>query len=293
MSTDYNLYKIFLYLYEEKSISKVANLLYVSQPAISYSLKELENQINSKLFIRNNKGIVPTKSADKLYKYIKTAFNIISEGENNVNNDDNILIKVGAPSHISSFCLCPLINKFKEKYSNVKFEIYTKPTSSIMQMLAYREIDLVIDVYPMTPKSNTTKVIYLKKLSNCFAYSKKKHSNYSIKSVNDLVKYPLILPSSTSPAMNDLNKYMIDRNINLLSSVNAWTTESIVELIREGMGVGYFFKDFIRNLEDRNDFEIIEFDGKLPYLQLGIAYCEELLTPILKEFIDLVCEENK
>ena len=43
MNTDYNLYKIFLYLYEEKSISKTANKLYVSQPAISYSLKELEN----------------------------------------------------------------------------------------------------------------------------------------------------------------------------------------------------------------------------------------------------------
>ena len=45
MNIDYNLYKIFLYLYEDKSISKTANRLYVSQPAISYSLKELENQI--------------------------------------------------------------------------------------------------------------------------------------------------------------------------------------------------------------------------------------------------------
>ena len=55
MNTDYNLYKIFLYLYEEKSISKTAAKLYVSQPAISYSLKELENQLGYTLFYRNSK----------------------------------------------------------------------------------------------------------------------------------------------------------------------------------------------------------------------------------------------
>ena len=57
MNMDYNLYKIFLYLYEERSISKTANKLYVSQPAISYSLKELENSLGYTLFTRNSKGI--------------------------------------------------------------------------------------------------------------------------------------------------------------------------------------------------------------------------------------------
>ena len=292
MNIDYNLYKIFLHLYEEKSISKVADLLYVSQPAVSYSLKELENQMKCKLFIRSNKGIIPNKNADKLYKYIKTAFNIILKGEENINNEDNYIIKVGAPSHVSSFCLCPLINKFRDIYPNVRFEIFTKPTSSIMQMLATREIDLVLDIFPMTPQSDTTKVIYLKKLPNCFAYSKKLNKDYSIKTVKDLTKYPLILPSSDSPAMNDLKKYMADKNVTLISSVNSWTTESIVELVKEGLGIGYFFKDFISNLNDKEDFEIIEFDGNLPYIQLGLAYNEELLTPVINKFIELTCKEK-
>ena len=73
MNTDYNLYKIFLYLYEEKSISKTANKLYVSQPAISYSLKELEKQLGYTLFYRNSKGIEPTMEAKELYNYISTA----------------------------------------------------------------------------------------------------------------------------------------------------------------------------------------------------------------------------
>ena len=67
---DFNLYKIFLTLYDLKSISKTANKLYVSQPAISYSLKELESQLGYSLFYRNSKGIVPTIEAIELYSYI-------------------------------------------------------------------------------------------------------------------------------------------------------------------------------------------------------------------------------
>ena len=86
MNTDYNLYKIFLYLYEEKSISRTASKLYVSQPAISYSLKELENQLGYTLFYRNSKGIEPTLEAKELYGYISTAFNILNDAEEHIKN---------------------------------------------------------------------------------------------------------------------------------------------------------------------------------------------------------------
>ena len=89
---DFNLYKIFLTLYELKSISKTANKLYVSQPAISYSLKELEAQLGYNLFYRNSKGIEPTMEANELYSYISTAFNIIKSGEEHINNLNSLNI---------------------------------------------------------------------------------------------------------------------------------------------------------------------------------------------------------
>ena len=103
MNTDYNLYKIFLYLYEEKSISKTASKLYVSQPAISYSLKELENQLGYTLFYRNSKGIEPTAEAKELYGYISTAFNILNEAEDHLKKLDNLKIgclKIGISPQI-------------------------------------------------------------------------------------------------------------------------------------------------------------------------------------------------
>ena len=103
MNIDYNLYKIFLYLYEEKSISKTANKLYVSQPAISYSLKELEQQLGYTLFYRNSKGIEPTIEAKELYGYLSCAFNIIKNAEEHITNLNHLTkgtIHVGVRSYL-------------------------------------------------------------------------------------------------------------------------------------------------------------------------------------------------
>ena len=126
MNMDYNLYKIFLYLYEEKSISKTANKLYVSQPAISYSLKELENSLGYTLFTRNSKGIEPTQEAKELYNYISTAFNILNDAEEHVRNLNTLNIgniRIGIPSHIGTLFLSEYINDFKKEYPNIKFNI--------------------------------------------------------------------------------------------------------------------------------------------------------------------------
>ena len=65
-NVDLNLYNIFLKVYELKNISKAADALYVSQPSISYNIKELERQLGCALFIRKQKGVEPTIEEDKL-----------------------------------------------------------------------------------------------------------------------------------------------------------------------------------------------------------------------------------
>ena len=84
-------------VYELKSISKTAEELYVSQPSVSYSIKELEKQLEVNLFNRKAKGVEPTLEAEKLYYYISNALNIIHIGESKINailfeNDINSLI---------------------------------------------------------------------------------------------------------------------------------------------------------------------------------------------------------
>ena len=174
MNIDYNLYKIFLYLYEEKSISKTAAKLYVSQPAISYSLKELENQLGYTLFYRNSKGIEPTLEAKELYTYVSTAFNIFNDAEEHIKNLNSLnigCIRIGTPSHIGIFYLTNYIADFRRIYPGIKFEIISRSTSDMVDMLEARKLDIIVDTLPINSKKNVTKVT-LSKLHNCFAYNK-------------------------------------------------------------------------------------------------------------------------
>lgn len=288
---DLNLYKIFLTLYEQKSISKTAELLYVSQPAISYSLKELETQLGYSLFYRTYKGIEPTLESRELYSYISTAFNIIEDGEKHIRNLNSLNIgeiKIGAPSHIAIFYLSNFISDFRKIYPGIKFEIVSKSTADLVDMLETRKINLIVDTLPIQTNKKSVKKVTLSKLQNCFVFNKKTFATCSIKNVFDLQKYPLILPSATSSIRLKLDEYMEINNIKLRPAVESWTTEFMLEMVRKGVGVGYFIKNVIDNQVDKDDFEVITFKKDLPSVDVCTVYLEEFETSALKKFIEFL-----
>ena len=276
-NTDYNLYKIFLYLYEQKSISKTANLLYVSQPAISYSLKELENQLGYTLFYRNSKGIEPTMEAKELYSFVSTAFNIMKSGEEHIRNLNSLnigCIKIGTPSHIGIFYLSSFIADFRKVYPGIKFEIISKSTADMVEMLETRKIDLIIDTLPISTTKSSVKKVTLSRLQNCFAYNKDSFPNADIKCVEDLKQYPLVLPSATSSIRGKLNE--------------SWTTEMMIEMVRRGVGVGYFIKNVIDIQKDKDEFEVITFGDELPAVDVCAVYVEDFTTTAVNKFIEFL-----
>ncbi len=290
-NADYNLYKIFIYLYEQKSISKVARLLYISQPAISYNLKELEKQLGYTLFYRNARGIKPTLEAKALYSYISKAFNIIRNGEEhvkNLNNPNIGCIKIGTPSHIGTFFLSSFIINFRKMYPGVKFELISKSTADMIEMLETREINLMIDTMPLMSNNKTIKRIALSKLQNCFVYNKLMFPKWNISKINDLTQYPLILPNSTAPIRIKLDEFMETQNIKLSPVFESWTTEMMLEMVKKGMGIGYFIKNVIEIQDDKDNFEVITFDNSLPSDDVCAVYIEEFVPAATKKFVDFL-----
>lgn len=295
-NTDYNLYKIFLYLYEQKSISKTANLLYVSQPAISYSLKELENQLGYTLFYRNSKGIEPTMEAKELYSYISTAFNIVKSGEDHIRSLNSLnvgCIRIGTPSFIGVFYLSSFIADFRKLYPGIKFEIISRSTADMVEMLETRKIDLIVDTLPISTTKKSVKKVALTRLQNCFAYNNKVFKDIEIKNVDDLKKYPLILPGLTTSSRTKLDEYMDAHNIKLSPIFESWTIEMILEMVRRGVGIGYFVKNIIEIQNDRENFNIITFNDDLPAVDVCAVYIEDFTTTALNKFIDFLTSERK
>lgn len=287
---DFNLYKIFLTLYELKSISKTANKLYVSQPAISYSLKELEAQLGYNLFYRNSKGIEPTMEANELYSYISTAFNIIKSGEDHIKNLNSLdigEIRIGAHSHIASFYLAPFIHEFRKLYPGVKFEIISKSTSDLVELLETRKIDLIVGALPINVSNKSVNKKMLNRFKNCFVYNKKIMKDCTINTPEDLIKYPLILPSATSSIRSKLDEYMEKKNITLHPAIESWTTEFMLEMVKNGSGIGYFAQNVITS-QDKDSYEMITFNDSLPEVDICAVYLGDFEMPVLNKFVDFL-----
>lgn len=294
MNTDYNLYKIFLTLYEQKSISKTASLLYVSQPAVSYNLKELENQLGYTLFYRNSKGIEPTMEANELYSYISTAFSIMKDGEEHLKNLSSLstgTIRIGTPSHIGVFYLSKYISDFKKKYPGINFVIISKSISSMLTMLETRKIDFIVDVPPVINSKSPIKKIPLEKLQNCFAYNKDSFPDIEIKDLKDLANYPLVLPCDSLISRQKLDEFMSDKNISLNPVLESWTTEMTLEMVKRGVGIGYFLKNVIDIQNDKDNFEVLSFNGNLPQVDVCALYIDEYIPESGKKFISTLLDK--
>jgi len=137
-----------LEVYKEKSFSKAAKNLYISQPSLSASIKRIENKISAPLFDRSTTPVTLTEIGTQ---YVQNALEIkkIEDGFVNYINDNlNILkgeIKIGGSSLFSSYILPPMITRFNKMYPHTDFKIYEDNTKNLMLMLSDGDLDIVID----------------------------------------------------------------------------------------------------------------------------------------------------
>ena len=289
MNTDYNLYKIFLYLFEEKSISKTANKLYVSQPAISYSLKELETQLGYPLFYRNSKGIEPTMEAKELYSYVSFAFRILNDAEERIKNLNNLTvgcIRLGVAPYLGGAMVSDFILDFQKEYPGIQFQLVSKTMDEMIEMLDKRELDLIIGCSTSSLSKEIHKFAF-SKLDTCFAFLKSSFQDKTIKDISDLNDYSLILPSRNSPLRNKLDEFMKTKNIDFSTSMEVDNFEFLYEMVSKGGGIGYFMKDVLLKENEISSFEILSFDD-LPKIDVFLFYRDDFVNTATSKFIDLL-----
>lgn len=281
MNIDYNLYKIFLYLYEEKSISKTASRLYVSQPAISYSLKELETQLGYPLFYRNSKGIEPTKEAHELYGYLSLAFQILDDALDHMNNLEHLTtgcVRIGTSTDLVNDYLVSFLSKFHKQYPNISFDIQTKSSQELMNLLKSRQLDFVIDYHFMSidqsmEKKNVWNFTYQ---FVCLKELKEKKEDMT-----------LLIPSFNSHHKKMKNQ--LPNSLTHQKPILEASCSMILKLVKEGYGIG-LLPDYM--ISHEKGLEVLPLMEEPLKDCLSCVYVPAYLSKAADEMIRLLCEEE-
>ena len=292
---DINKYKVFLAVAEFNSFSRAAEYLHISQPAISHSIKELEDQLDTKLFIRNNKSVILTDDGEKIRFYIRSAFNTISLGEKRLKEDDsdlNGVIRIGMYTHISVLMLPSVIKKFKEKYPKAKFSIYATSNMEMLEKLRNNELDFVVLQYPIFTNEKNIKEEILCKLETCF-YSGKKYYDLYLNKNKTISEIPIVLPTRGFPDINKLEETLKNNNILITHDFTSYNTALSKSLVQNDLAIGWGLKKCIEEELKNNELYELNVDFDLPLLMFSIAYDEKVINKTTKEFIKLFKEEMK
>ena len=291
-----NLYKIFYDVANYGSVSLASKNLMISQPAISRSIKKLEEDLNVTLFYRTLNGMVLTEKGKELLKYVEDAYNSLKIGEREMMETTSLdkgKLAIGCPSHIASFFLFNKVARFHRDYPNIEVSVISRSTKELVELLDKHEIDFIIDTSPITESERELMIKPICKSYHVFAC----RSDLDIKaeSVKDLENTPLILPVPHSSHRKRLNELMLENGVTCKNILSIETSEMIASSILEGVGIGYILEDVINKDVNSGLVKILDIKEELPSVTINLVYIDKYLTDAPKMFISkyLNNEDNK
>jgi DNA-binding transcriptional LysR family regulator len=278
-NVNYNLYKIFITVYECKNISRAAKELILGQPNVSRSIKELEKQLDVKLFHTSSRGVEPTGEGVELYHKIAPALAWISHGEKNIKEFKRTstgLIRIAVAANFAWSVLSWRILDFNKEYPNIQFDIiYVRPSDAVIE-LERRNVDLVVSTLPFgAAKINFEKVPLGRYKTTLFASAAFAKQN-ALKRVISKEQFDA-LPKVTYRGS--------DVCARVVAAVE--TQETLFQLVMTGLGVGHCSGQFLDCNHPHDPIFRFSVKGmKAEECILGCVYNGGLLTKAAKIFID-------
>lgn len=297
MNINFELYRIFYIVAKNKNITKAAEELNISQPAISKSIKNLEEQLGGQLFIRTKRGVVLTNEGQEFYKYIKQAVDCISNAENQFTDLINLevgCIRIGINSTLTKKFLMPYLEEFHNKYPNIDIKIITNITSELLINLRNGLIDVVVLNLVNKKSINDIEFIKCKQIHDCFIINKNLLNLINLNlSISDLNNYPLILPAKGSNTRQFIDSFSQKNNCILKPNMELSSYSLIVEFTKIGFGIGYATREYIKEELKNNELYELKIKEKIPSRYIGIALPKnQILNFSTKKLIEIITREN-
>ena len=285
MNVDLELYRVFYAVAKHKHMTKASEELHISQPAISQSIKKLEDQLGGTLFLRSNKGMGLTEEGKMFYEYVKGALELINNAENEFTSFKDLSkgeIKIGCSTTLTKLVLMNALKDFHLDYPNININITNDLTSNLINDLKLGKLDFVI-FNESNIKETNLNLEKIKELKQGFIYNPEFYYD-NVNNFEDLNEIPLILQKEESNSRKLLDYVALQNNVKLIPKMEVVSQELITEFTNIGLGIGFAIIDLAkRNYKNIKELNI---NKKIPNINIYLATNKSVsLTFASKMFI--------
>lgn len=289
---DIELYKIFYMVAKHGNITKAAEALYISQPAVTMNIKKLEELLETTLFVRTKRGVILTNEGKVLYEHVTSAMENIKLGENRLSSLKHLdmgNIRIGIGTTLTKYFLMPYLELFHKKYPKVKINIDTSMTSEILKKLDDGKLDIAIIANSNNDFKNFN-VEFTKKLEYIFVANKSfiELTKSPVK-LDELNNYPLLLQHPASNSRKMLDNFTAKHDVVLKSDMELSSYSLVVEFSKIGMGIGFMVEEFVKEELNNKELYKITTTPKFPKQNLLVLTKKDYLPSFsAKKLIEII-----
>lgn len=300
MDQNLSLYKVFYTVANTGNISKAASELFISQPAISKSIRKLEQSLDVTLFSRNSRGVQLTEEGEILYGYVQSAFYSLQLGESQLKKINDLGIghlHIGVSTTLCKYMLLPYLKDFIATHPHVRITIECQSTNHTLQLLRENKIDLGLIGRP--DRLHHVHFDSLGEIEDIFVSTQSYLDNLSVRNsrhkqpaqentVADVLKSAtLMLLDKENMTRQYIDDYLSLHHIESNNQLEVSTMDLLIEFAKVGLGVACVIRQFVeKELADGSLVEI-PLDRSMNKREIGFAYQDNIQqTSAVKEFIN-------
>ena len=257
------------------SFSEASKELFISQSAVSQSIKVLEKRLGQKLFIRSTKRVRLTKEGEILFNHVEPAINLISLGETRILESKSLnggQLSIGASDTICRYYLKPFLKEFHERYPNVHIKVVNGTSLKCVEYLKNGVADLIVVNTPNSALGQVGKVVPVKEFRDIFVADKKAFPKLinGVHELSELQKHPMMMLDKTSTTSEFLHKLFLENHLELLPEIELASNDLLIDLARIGLGIACI-PDYCIDEENEAELFVLKMKDSLP--ERGIAAC--------------------
>lgn len=287
------LYRIFYTVARCGSLTRAAEELFISQPAVSQAVKQLEKQLGTPLFQRTHRGMeLSAQGGELIYADVERGLQLLNGVEDRLSELQHSAtgtLRIGASETIFQYCLAEKLVKYHALYPQVKFELLSDVSPKTIEQLKTDRCDIGFLNLPIEEDDGIRLTQSIMLLNDVFiageAFSSLKGQKLS---VWDLQQYPLLLMEERTVARAAVDHFFQSLGVKLQPAIEVDSWGFMKKLVGNGMGIGCIPREYaLSEFENGTLFEL-NVQPLLPSRSVGMALPKFAKMPFaLRAFIDL------
>ena len=296
MSVKLELYRVFKTVADKGNISAAAQELYISQSAVSQSIKQLENQLDARLFSRSTKGVVLTSEGEILLDYVSKALGLIERGEEKLSQVQDLqtgTLTIGASDTITKTYLLRKLEAFHKEYPGILLKIVNGTSKMCLDNLHIGLVDIAFA--SGNPEQESCDTRHLMDTHTVFVASPDYDCDFDkVYSLEEIAAFPLILLEKKASSRLFVEKYFKDHGVELTPEFELGTHNLLTSIARIGLGVACVTEEFARSGLDRGIIKTLKTDFAIPPREMVMCTLKGVApTPAATRFMDFITEAKE